>query len=145
MSRLALLAVVWSVVGTGCAFTYTEVGVAVPDPSALDVGVSTAEDALARLGPPRIVRKQFDGQLFTYRRLETKDRSLTILPVFVRLIHIASGEERRDDVTLLFDRKGVLRAIGKRVESDEPEEERSSSWIGSMLRSVGEFAYKLVR
>ncbi len=138
-------AALWLVVCTGCAFTYIEVGTAVPDPSVLEVGVSTSEDALAVLGPPRIVRKQFDGELFSYRRLESKHRSLTFLPVFVRLLHIASGEARRDDVTLLFDHDGVLRAIGMRLESEDLEEGRRSSFFGSMLRSVGDLAYRLVR
>lgn len=143
--RQAVGAALLLVVSSGCAFTYTEVGTAVPDPSALEVGVSTSEDVLATLGPPRVVRKQFDGELFTYRRLESKRRSLAILPVFVRLIYIASGEQRRDDITLLFDHDGVLRAIGMRLESEEPEEDRRSSPVAWMLRHMGDFAYRLVR
>ncbi|MBW2280363.1 MAG: hypothetical protein JRG76_10330 [Deltaproteobacteria bacterium] len=146
MSRRALAAAstLWLVFGSACSFTYTEVGKAVPDPSGLEIGVSTAGDVLAELGPPRVVRKQFDGELFTYRRLERKDRSLTILPIFVRLLYVGSGERRRDDVTLLFDRDGVLRAIGTRLESEEPEEGKPSSFVGAMLRSLGDFAYRLV-
>ena len=92
----ALGAALVAAVCSGCAFTYTEVGTAVPDPAGLEVGVATSEDVLARLGPPRVVRKQFDGELFSYRRFERKRRSLTILPIFVRLLHVESGEQRVD-------------------------------------------------
>ena len=141
----ALGAALVAAVCSGCAFTYTEVGTAVPDPAGLEVGVATSEDVLARLGPPRVVRKQFDGELFSYRRFERKRRSLTILPIFVRLLHVESGEQRRDDVTLLFDHKGVLRAVGTRLESEDPEEVRRSSPIASALRRIGDLAYRLVR
>ena len=31
----------------------------------------------------------------------------------------ADGESRRDDLSLLFDREGVLRGIGRRLETEE--------------------------
>ena len=131
----------------GCSFTYTEVGTDVPDTDRLEIGVSTTTDALERLGPPRIVRKQFDGELFTYRRVEHKRRSLTILPIFVKILYVAAGEQLSDDVSLLFDRKGVLRGIGTRLESEQPEEEEASNrlFLAEALRRIGDLAYWLVR
>lgn len=130
----------------GCSFTYTEVGTKVPDTNGLEIGVSTTTDALAQLGPPRIVRKQFDGELFTYRRIESKRRSLTILPIFVKILYVAAGEQLSDDVSLLFDRKGVLRGIGTRLESEQPEEEESNRlFLAEALRRIGDLAYWLVR
>ena len=130
----------------GCSFTYTEVGTKVPDTNGLEIGVSTTTDALARLGPPRIVRKQFDGELFTYRRIESRRRSLTIFPIFVKILYVAAGEQLSDDVSLLFDHKGVLRGIGTRLESEQPEEEESNRlFLAEALRRIGDLAYWLVR
>jgi hypothetical protein len=122
-----------------------EVGRGVPDTDGLEIGVSTTTDALEQLGPPRIVRKQFDGELFTYRRIERKGRSLTILPRFVKILHVAGGEQLSDDVSLLFDHEGVLRGIGTRLESEQPEEVRSRFFVAEALRRVAELAYRLVR
>ncbi len=130
----------------GCSFTYTEVGTKVPDTNGLEIGVSTTTDALAQLGPPRIVRKQFDGELFTYRRIESRRRSLTIFPIFVKILYVAAGEQLSDDVSLLFDHKGVLRGIGTRLESEQPEEEESNRlFLAEALRRIGDLAYWLVR
>ena len=129
----------------GCSFTYTEVGTKVPDTNGLEIGVSTTTDALAQLGPPRIVRKQFDGELFTYRRIESRRRSLTIFPIFVKILYVAAGEQLSDDVSLLFDHKGVLRGIGTRLESEQPEEESNRLFLAEALRRIGDLAYWLVR
>ena len=104
---------------SGCAITHTEVGGPVPVPEGLEVGVTTKAEALAQLGPPRIVRRQFDGELYTWRRTESRERSLTLLPVYVQALYVAFGESRRDDLSLLFDREGVLRGMGLRLETAE--------------------------
>jgi hypothetical protein len=105
----------------GCAIVHTEVGTAVPPIDGLEVGVTTREQALDRLGPPRLVRAQLDGELYTWRTLRGRRRSLTVLPVFVRLFYWESSRLLRDDVTLLFDDQGVLAAIGRRLETAEAE------------------------
>ncbi|NNL64944.1 MAG: hypothetical protein HKP30_01750 [Myxococcales bacterium] len=102
---------------SGCAISYTEVGGPVPTPDGLEVGVTTKAEALARLGPPRIVRRQFDGDLYSWRRTQARRRSLTLLPVYVRAFFYSSGESRRDDLSLLFDASGVLRGVGLRLET----------------------------
>jgi hypothetical protein len=103
----------------GCALTYTEIGTRVPETQGLEIGRSTKPDVLEALGPPRLVRRQFDGELYTWRRTKSRTRSLTILPIYVRAFFYSDGESRRDELSLLFDREGVLRGIGRRLETEE--------------------------
>lgn len=103
----------------GCSWTYTEIGTALPESDGLEIGRTTKPEALAVLGPPHLVRRQFDGDLYTWRRTTSRNRSFTLLPVYVKLFHYSNGESRRDDLSLLFDREGVLRGAGTRLESEE--------------------------
>jgi outer membrane protein assembly factor BamE (lipoprotein component of BamABCDE complex) len=104
-----------------CAIVHSEIGTAVPEVDGLQVGVTTREQALAALGPPRLVRRQFDGELYTWRTLRGDSRSITVLPVFVRLFYWQDARLLRDDVTLMFDEGGVLRAVGRRLETAEAD------------------------
>ena len=117
MKRIALAIAL--VLLTGCSFTYTEIGIRVPEAEGLEIGRSTKPDVLEALGPPRLVRRQFDGELYTWRRTKSRRRSLTILPIYVRAFFYSDGESRRDELSLLFDREGVLRGIGRRLETEE--------------------------
>jgi hypothetical protein len=103
----------------GCSISFTEIGVPLPETHGLEIGRSTKSDVLAALGPPRLVRQQFDGELYTWRRTKERRRSLTILPIYVKAFQYGDGESRRDDLSLLFDREGVLRGIGRRLETEE--------------------------
>jgi len=103
----------------GCTMTFTEIGVPVPSPDGLEIGRTTKPEVLAKLGPPRLVSRQFDGDLYTWRRTKTSERSLTLFPIYVQAFHYADGESRRDDLSLLFDREGVLRGVGLRLETEE--------------------------
>jgi hypothetical protein len=68
---------------------------------------------------PVLVRRQFDGDLYTWRRTKSRLRSLTILPVYVKAFFYSHSESRRDDLSLLFDHGGVLRGVGLRRETEE--------------------------
>lgn len=115
----SLLALVLTVLLSGCAFTFVTVGVPVPDPSGLEVGVTTKAEALEQLGAPRMVRMQFDGDLYTWRLIKERSRSLTVMPVYVEAFFYSDGRSRRDDLSLLFDREGVLQGVGLRRETQE--------------------------
>ena len=115
MRALALVFVAW--LCSGCALTYFEVGVPVPDPAGLEIGRTTVTEVLELYGPPRLIRRQFDGELYSWRRLKGAQRSLTLLPAYVRAFHYSRAESLRDDLSLLFDREGVLQGIGLRLES----------------------------
>ena len=118
-----LIALLLACVVGGCSLTYTEVGQDVPVTDGLEVGVTTEEEVLARLGPPRVIRRQFDGVLYTWRHLKGRRRSLTLLPIFVQIFHWEVGQLLRDDVSLLLGNDGILRAIGIRLETRAPGEE----------------------
>ena len=115
------LAVLWIALSAalGCSINHFEVGVPVPEPAGLVVGQTTVAEALERFGPPRLIRRQFDGELYSWRRLEGRQRSLTLLPAYVRAFHYSETATLRDDLSLLFDRDGVLRGVGRRLESAE--------------------------
>ena len=102
-----------------CALTYTEVGRSLPDAQDLEVGVTTRSEALTTLGPPHLIRRQFDGELHTWRTLRGRERSITLLPILVRIFFWEDSRLLRDDLTLLFDHAGVLRAIGERIETGD--------------------------
>jgi len=118
-----LIALLLACVVGGCALTYTEVGQDVPVTDGLEVGVTTEEEVLSRMGPPRVISRQFDGVLYTWRHLKGRRRSLTLLPIFVQIFHWEVGQLLRDDVSLLLGNDGILRAIGSRLETREPGEE----------------------
>ena len=103
----------------GCTLTFTEVGGPVPEPSGVEVGRTTKAEVLARFGPPRLIRRQFDGELYTWRRAQERERSLLLLPVYVRAFFYSDAVSRRDDLSILFDREGVVRGVGLRRESEE--------------------------
>ena len=65
MRGLALVFVAW--LCSGCALTYFEVGVPVPDPAGLEIGRTTVTEVLELYGPPRLIRRQFDGELYSWR------------------------------------------------------------------------------
>lgn len=104
-----------------CTLSYTRVGTEVPDTEDLEIGISQREDVLERLGAPLYVRRQFDGELYVWRRLQGRSQSVQILPVFLQLFSWEDSRLLRDDVALLFDRDGTLQGIGRRIETDEVE------------------------
>ncbi len=116
--RLLLLTVLFT--SFGCAFTTTEVGRPVAGTDGLVVGRTTKAEALARLGAPTLVQRQFDGDLYTWRRTLSRRSSITILPVYVKAFYYSSGESRRDALSLFFDADGVLQGVGLRRESEDP-------------------------
>lgn len=120
MRRRAAIAVVASALLAGCTITYAEVGMPLPDAEGLEIGVTTKPEALAALGPPRLVRREFDGDHYTWRRTKSRSRALVVLPIFVRAFHYSNGQSRRDDLSLLFDHDGILRGVGLLRETDDP-------------------------
>ena len=94
MRSLATLALVALL--PGCSLVYTEVGVPVPGSDGLEIGRTTKVEVLESLGPPRLVRRQFDGELYTWRRTKSRRRSLTLLPIYVRAFHYSDAESQPD-------------------------------------------------
>lgn len=121
MMRAALILslVLVLVLASGCAISTSEVGGPLPSAEGLEVGRSTRAEALATLGPPRLVRRQFDGDLYTWRRTRSRRNSITILPIYVKAFYYSAGKSLRDDLSLFFDRDGILRGMGQRLETEE--------------------------
>ena len=117
MSHRAVLLVVSLL--SGCALSFSEIGTRVPGADGLQIGRSTKAEVLEALGPPHLVRRQFDGELYTWRHTESRRRSLTVLPVYVKAFYYSDLESRRDDLSLLFDREGVLQGVGLRRETED--------------------------
>jgi hypothetical protein len=117
MMRTALILALVFV--SGCAIKTSEVGGPLPSAEGLEVGRSTRAEALATLGPPRLVRRQFDGDLYTWRRTRSRRNSITILPIYVKAFYYSAGKSLRDDLSLFFDRDGILRGMGQRLETEE--------------------------
>jgi hypothetical protein len=103
----------------GCYITTTLEGQPVPDATALQVGRTTKAEALEALGPPLSVRRQFDGDLLTWRRTAGRFETLRIIPL-IPLYERTWGVSDADILTLLFDRQGVLAGAG--TQHDIPPE-----------------------
>ena len=98
----------------GCTIVHQSSGGPVPDARAtLTVGVSSKAQALAALGPPFSVRRQFDGDLLLWRRDDSRSRRLLLVP-FIPIYEHSEGHAETDELALLFDRAGVLSGIGER-------------------------------
>jgi hypothetical protein len=59
----------------GCTLSYTEIGIRVPETEGLEIGRSTKPEVLEALGAPHLVRRQFDGELYTWRRTKPRRSS----------------------------------------------------------------------
>ena len=95
-----------------CFIRDTTVGVALPPEYVrLEVGVTTKSEALAIVGAPRTVRRQYDGDLYIYGRHHDYSSRLQIVP-FVTVYERTRGQILSDRLALLFDDAGVLQGIG---------------------------------
>lgn len=110
----ALGAVLAALLLPGCFIGTYAAGPELPDdPGPLVVGQTTKADALAWLGPPHVVRRQFDGDLLVWRRRESRTESLLLIP-FVPIYRRTDGAAQDDMIALLFDPNGVLAGIAGR-------------------------------
>jgi hypothetical protein len=114
-ARLLLAAAALALLSaTGCTIVHRTAGRELPATSdALAIGRTTKSEALARLGPPASVRRQFDGDLLLWRRDELHSRTLLLVPL-IPIYQRTDGHSDSDVLALLFDRAGVLAGIGER-------------------------------
>lgn len=110
MSRALLLLAALAL--PACSLRDTRSGGLPPDASALVPGRSTKAEALALLGPPHFVRRQFDGDLLVWRADRARSERLLLVP-FVPLYERFEGDARIDQLALLFDRAGLLAGVGE--------------------------------
>lgn len=97
---------------TGCTISHRTSGRPLPEQvDRLKVGTTTKAEALAVLGPPVSVRRQFDGDLLFYRRDSMRSWQILLFPLAPLYAHW-EGEATSDIMALLFDRDGVLAGVG---------------------------------
>ena len=119
MTRIALLLVLLLL--PGCFIRNTTVGVPLPPAyEQLEVGVTTKGEALALLGAPHTVRRQFDGDMYFYGRVHDYSTRLQLIP-FITLYERTDGQIHSDRLVLLFDDAGILQGVG--LEKEIPLEE----------------------
>jgi hypothetical protein len=95
-----------------CTVAHQTIGRPIPDSlDLLEVGHTTKADALALLGPPVSVRRQFDGDLLFYRRDVVDSWGILLVPLIPLYSHW-QGAANSDIIALLFDRNGVLAGVG---------------------------------
>ena len=96
----------------GCTLIRREDGRPVPtELSALRPGLTTKAEAMALLGAPETIQRQFDGDLLTWRWRLARSRSLHLVPV-LSVLSLEDGQDGEDRLSLLFDRGGVLLGQG---------------------------------
>lgn len=100
--------------GGGCTIVHRTSGRPLPEgASSLEIGRTTKAEALAALGPPASVRRQFDGDLLFWRRDELNSETLLLIPL-IPIYESTKGHSDTDVLALLFDHAGVLAGMGER-------------------------------
>lgn len=97
--------------GPSCSIRHTTAGRALPSIDGLEIGRSRKADVLRQLGAPASVRRQHDGDLFIYRRTESRYALLRLVPYLV-IYERSRACERADQIVVLFDSQGTLAGIG---------------------------------
>jgi hypothetical protein len=82
-----------------------------PATGGLVVGRTTKAEALAMLGAPLSVRRQFDGDLLLWSRREVHGTRLRLVP-FLPLYEDSEGHAEDDVLALLFGHDGILAGFG---------------------------------
>lgn len=110
--RRALLSAGLALGLCGCSIRHITSGPPLPDVVSLQPGVSTKGEALAALGAPHVVRRQHDGDLLIWQRTDSYTTLLRVVPYLV-IYERTRGDQRQDQLALLFDAHGVLSGVGE--------------------------------
>jgi outer membrane protein assembly factor BamE (lipoprotein component of BamABCDE complex) len=88
----------------------------------INSGQTTKSDVLRVFGPPDLIQRQLDGDVFTYAYLRKDTRTFTIEePVITDLEFLTYTriDEKSDRLVVLFDKAGVVSAFGYRRSTEE--------------------------
>jgi hypothetical protein len=88
----------------------------------INSGQTTKADVLRVFGPPDLIQRQLDGDVFTYAYLRKDTRTFTIEePVITDLEFLSYTriDEKTDRLVVLFDRAGIVSAFGYRRSTEE--------------------------
>lgn len=88
----------------------------------LVAGRTTKPEVLARYGPPDLIARQLDGDLFVWRYLRRNTATFTLEePVVTNLtlFEYTRSDEKDDRLSVLFDAQGLVKAFGMRRGTQE--------------------------
>jgi outer membrane protein assembly factor BamE (lipoprotein component of BamABCDE complex) len=88
----------------------------------LVAGETTKAQVLASFGPPDVIVRQLDGDVFVYRYLRRNTNTLTLEePVVTNFTFFSytRSSEKDDRLSILFDASGVVRSFGLRHGTEE--------------------------
>lgn len=112
----SLVLVVLAFLLSGCYLQKTrdDVGLT-PDPLAsIEVGRTTRAEALKLLGPPTRIIKLLESESYEYEHTVEKRTGMTFIVFSTHRI-----DKQRDAITLIFDKQGIVQAVGSRFTRDE--------------------------
>jgi outer membrane protein assembly factor BamE (lipoprotein component of BamABCDE complex) len=78
-------------------------------------GVTTKSEILEYFGPPDLVQRQFDGDVFIYAFLRKNSTKFFIEEPLITKVTIFSYsriQQKKDALVILFDKDGVVRNYG---------------------------------
>jgi len=96
--------------------------VAEDSPERLVPGETTKAQVLASLGPPDLIVRQLDGDVFVYRYVRRNESTLTIEEPFITSFNFFTytrSIETDDRLSILFDAAGLVRSFGLRRGTEE--------------------------
>jgi outer membrane protein assembly factor BamE (lipoprotein component of BamABCDE complex) len=79
------------------------------------VGSTTKSEILKIFGPPVLVQKQYDGDIFIYAYLRKNSTTLTLEePVFtnITIFTYTRIQQKKDSLVILFGKDGVVKSYG---------------------------------
>jgi outer membrane protein assembly factor BamE (lipoprotein component of BamABCDE complex) len=117
-------AVLALLVCAGCTVVRVTVGSPLRDDAAqrLVANETTKAQVLASFGPPDVIVRQLDGDVFIYRYVRRNTSTFTLEePVITNFTFFTytRSNERDDRLSILFDERGVVRSFGLRRGTEE--------------------------
>jgi outer membrane protein assembly factor BamE (lipoprotein component of BamABCDE complex) len=114
---LILLMVLWIILAGGCTIGRTYIGSEIKqDPKEkIQNGVTTKSEILEYFGPPDLVQRQFDGDVFIYAFLRKNSTKFFIEEPLITKVTIFSYsriQQKKDALVILFDKDGVVKNYG---------------------------------
>jgi outer membrane protein assembly factor BamE (lipoprotein component of BamABCDE complex) len=116
-SRILALMVFLIIAVCGCSIGRVYMGSEIKeDPKEkIAVGSTTKSEILKIFGPPILVQKQYDGDIFIYAYHRKNSTTLTLEePVFTNITFFTYTriQQKKDSLVILFDKDGFVKSYG---------------------------------
>jgi outer membrane protein assembly factor BamE (lipoprotein component of BamABCDE complex) len=114
---LILFTVLLMILAGGCTIGRVYIGSEIKhDPKEkIQNGVTTKSQILEIFGPPDLVQRQFDGDVFLYAYLRKNSTKFYIEEPYITNLTIFSYsriQQKKDSLVVLFDKEGVVKNYG---------------------------------